>query len=341
MEVSMTRQATELAQRLAESADSVCRYYLPNGCRKGRYWLVGDTQGSKGQSLYVRLAGEGCGRWTDAATGERGDLLDLIRLNQGHLHFRDTLVEARRFLNEPQPASVNGTGGGGAYHQDNPEAAQRLWRYCKPIAGSLAERYLRHRGIIGPLPAKSLRFQPRLFYRADDEAPVETWPAMVAAVTDIKGEITGAHRTWLARDGLCKAPIENPRKALGCLYGHAVRFGVADPVMAAGEGLETVLSVRAVMPALSCMAALSAAHLAVLHFPDETRRLYILADNDEAGRHAAETLSARAASAGIETHTLMPQADDFNTDLAAQGRHALAAWLAPQLVMEDAARFLR
>jgi hypothetical protein len=111
--------------------------------------------------------------------------------------------------------------------------------------------------------------------------------------------------------------------------------------MAAGEGLETVLSVRAVMPALSCMAALSAAHLAVLHLPDEARRLYILADNDDAGRHAAETLSARAVAAGIETHTLMPQADDFNTDLAAHRHLALAAWLAPQLVREDAARFLR
>ncbi|MGA9765731.1 MAG: DNA primase, partial [Rhodomicrobium sp.] len=170
----MKRQATELAQRLAGSAEAVCRYYLPNGRRQGRYWLVGDVQGSKGQSLYVRLAGEGCGRWTDAATAERGDLLDLIRLNQGHQRLRDTLVEARRFLNEPQPASMNGAGGGSGYHQDNPEAAQRLWRCCKPIAGTLAERYLRHRGITGPLPANSLRFHPRLFYRAYDEAPVET-----------------------------------------------------------------------------------------------------------------------------------------------------------------------
>ncbi len=336
----MKHQATELAQRLAGCAEAVCRYYLPNGRRQGRYWLVGDVQGSKGQSLYVRLAGEGCGRWTDAATAERGDLLDLIRLNQGHLRFRDTLVEARRFLNEPQPASVSEAGGGAGHHQDNPEAAQRLWRYCKPIAGSLAERYLRHRGITGPLSAKSLRFHPQLFYRAYDEAPVETWPALVAAVTDGNGEITGAHRTWLARDGLGKAPIESPRKTLGCLYGHAARFGAAGPAMAAGEGLETVLSVRAVMPGLACMAALSAAHLAVLHLPAETRRLYILADNDEAGRHAAETLSARAVAADIETRTLLPQEDDFNTDLAKQGRQALAAWIGPQLVTEDAERFL-
>ena len=70
-------------------------------------------------------------------------------------------------------------GGGAGHHQDNPEAAQRLWRYCKPIAGSLAERYLRHRGITGPLSAKSLRFHPQLFYRAYDEAPVEPGPRLL------------------------------------------------------------------------------------------------------------------------------------------------------------------
>ena len=136
----MKRQATELAQRLADSAEAVCRYYLPNGRRQGRYWLVGDVHGSKGQSLYVRLAGEGCGRWTDAATAERGDLLDLIRLNQGHLRLRDTLVEARRFLNEPQPAWMNGAGGAGGIIRTIPKprsvfgAAASLSRARLPIA---------------------------------------------------------------------------------------------------------------------------------------------------------------------------------------------------------------
>src|SRR3546814_2148735 len=66
-------------------AEDVCRHYLSNGSRAGRYWLVGDVQNSKGRSLYVRLdgplAGPGAvGKWADAATGEHGDLLDLIRL---------------------------------------------------------------------------------------------------------------------------------------------------------------------------------------------------------------------------------------------------------------------
>jgi hypothetical protein len=63
---------------------------------------------------------------------------------------------------------------------------------------------------------------------------------MIAAVTDLDGRITGAHRTWLDPHGfdrvrLGKAPIDTPRRAMGDLLGNAVRFGVVDDVLAAGE----------------------------------------------------------------------------------------------------------
>ena len=38
----MPRDASELAHRLAREAEAVCRHYLFNGRREGRYWLVGD-----------------------------------------------------------------------------------------------------------------------------------------------------------------------------------------------------------------------------------------------------------------------------------------------------------
>jgi hypothetical protein len=66
---------------------------------------------------------------------------------------------------------------------------------------------------------------------------------MIAAVTDLDGRSTGAHRTWLDPDGfdvrrLGKARVDTPRRAMGGLLGHAVRFGSADDVLAAGEGIE-------------------------------------------------------------------------------------------------------
>jgi hypothetical protein len=85
----------------------VCRHYLSNGRKQGHYWLVGDVQNTPGRSMFVRLSGplsgtRAAGKWTDAATGQHGDLLDVIALNMGITTLRDALAEARRFLNLPQ-----------------------------------------------------------------------------------------------------------------------------------------------------------------------------------------------------------------------------------------------
>jgi hypothetical protein len=87
---------------------------------------------------------------------------------------------------------------------------------------------------------------------------------MIATVTDLAGAITGAHRTWLAPDGFGKAPVDTPRQAIGGLLGHADRFGAAEDVLAVGEGIETMLSLRCALPAMPMAAALSANHLAAL-----------------------------------------------------------------------------
>ena len=163
---------------------------------------------------------------------------------------------------------------------------------------------------------------------------------MIAAVTDLDGKITGAHRTWLAPDGRGKAPIETPRRAMGHLLGNAVRFGVAGEVMAAGEGIETMLSLRCVLPTMPMAAALSAAHLAAILFPDSLRRLYIARDDDPAGDGAMATLLDRAMEAGIEAIALSPQLGDFNEDLRTLGVDALRAALRIQLAPQDVARFM-
>ena len=110
--------------------------------------------------------------------------------------------------------------------------------------------------------------------------------------------------------------------------------------MAAGEGIETMLSLRSVLPALPLAAALSANHLAALLLPPGLRRLYIVRDNDPAGRRAAETLTARAQAAGIEALVLAPTLGDFNDDLRQLGPDALAAALRVQLAPEDVAPVL-
>jgi hypothetical protein len=143
----MSSQAAELAHRLARDAEAVCRHYLSNGRREGRYWLVGDVANTPGRSLFVRLKGPdsgkgAAGKWTDAATAEHGDLLDLIASNRGLDRFRDVLDEARSFLSLPRrepppdrykrrPPAPTGS----------PESARRLFAMSKPISGTIAEVY--------------------------------------------------------------------------------------------------------------------------------------------------------------------------------------------------------
>ena len=111
---------------------------------------------------------------------------------------------------------------------------------------------------------------------------------------------------------------------MGHLLGNAVRLGspgdgVVRDVMAAGEGIETVLSVRGALPCLPLAAALSAGHLAALLFPPGLRRLYLVRDNDPAGHWAADKLMARAQAAGIEALVLAPTQGDWNDDLLELG----------------------
>ncbi len=342
----MPSTASDLARRLAANAEAVCRHYLSNGYRQGRYWLVGDTDNTPGRSLYVRLhgpeAGRGAaGKWTDSATGEHGDLLDLIAANRRIDATRDVLDEARRFLILPAPecASTHSPAPAGS-----PEAARRLFAASRPIVGSIAEAYLRERGITALRDCTALRFYPRCYYRQDGETAAgarEDWPAVVAAITGLDGMMTGAHRTWLDPSGRMKAPVATPRRAMGHLLGNAVRFGRAFDVMAAGEGIETMLSLRSVMPTLPMAAALSANHLAALLLPSTLRRLYIARDNDPAGQRAADTLTGRAHEGGIEALVLLPTLGDFNDDLRQLGSDALAAALRVQLVPEDVDRFWR
>ncbi|UWQ16665.1 toprim domain-containing protein [Jannaschia sp. M317] len=343
----MTSSAAELSCQLAKNAEAVCRYYLSNGRKRGHYWLVGDVQNTPGRSMFVRLSGpasgiRAAGKWTDAATGQHGDLLDVIRESRGLVDFKDVADEARRFLSLPLPDPPRQH----SPHSQPPaatgsqEAARRLFAMAVPIRGTPVETYLRGRGIGSADQMPSLRFHPACYYRPEGGGSVARLPAMLAAITDLEGRLTGTHRTWLRTDGSAKADIDTPRRAMGALLGNGVRFGAPSDVLVAGEGIETVLSVRLALPEMPALAALSSGHLAAIQFPAGLRRLYVLRDRDPAGAAARDRLEACATAAGIETLTLTPRLGDFNDDLRGYGLAALQARLRLHLQAEDTARFV-
>ena len=317
--------AAAIAAALAERAEEVCRRYLSHGRRQGRYWVAGDLDGARGRSLFVRLHGPGTpGKWTDAAVGSHGDLLDLIRHRTDAPTLRVALDHARAFLALPASPAASDPG---AY--DATEAARRLWRRCRPVDGTHAEAYLRARGLARcRFPA--LRFHPELRYR--EGSAVRRLPGLVAAVTGDDGAVQGVHRTWLDPRRPAKADVASPRKALGCIRGLAVRFGTPTGGVATllvGEGIETVLSLVTAVPEITAAAVLSAGSLGAFSAPPACRRVVIARDDDPEGERAAERLARRCARAGVAATVIVPEGGDFNDDITQLGAAVLAARLGP------------
>jgi hypothetical protein len=97
----MFGDASELAHRLGREAEAVCRHYLSNGKRQGRYWLIGDVHNSRGRSMFVRLhdTPKGpAGKWTDAATAQGTRLMGIYDSRVTHGQSRVLLVWTRLIM---------------------------------------------------------------------------------------------------------------------------------------------------------------------------------------------------------------------------------------------------
>jgi hypothetical protein len=385
---------TDVVDRLALNAEAVCRHYLSRGRRQGGYWRVGDLANTPGCSLFVRLqsgARGPAGKWTDAATGQHGDLLDIIRASCALRSFPETIAEACAFLSLPlnwrnataapagprqsSPPSLSSSSGAAfsdapsyivSTQVDSINAARRLVMASTPIDGTLAETYLRRRGIMALDGLIALRFHQTGLYRdeaadqasgaATDVSPMEEGssqfraarcgPALIVSITDAEGWVTGVQRTWLDREALMlgaplnarlgKADLPDPRRSLGLIAGGAARFAALrarddTEALLLGEGIETVLSLRAVLPPVPMAATLSAAQLAAFVCPAGLHHLLIAQDNDPVGRAAAAALASRATEAGLMAVVLAPRRSDFNDDLRGDGAAGLTAHVRTQL----------
>jgi putative DNA primase/helicase len=187
------------------------------------------------------------------------------------------------------------------------EAALAIWRSTTPARGTLVETYLLSRGLHLPSPSPTLRFHPSLKHPSGG-----TWPAMVALVTrGSDGTPLAIHRTFLARDGGGKAPVDPQKMMLGPCRGGAVRFGDPTDLLMVGEGIETCL---AAMQATGnpTWAALSTSGIRSLDLP-KVRNVIVLADGDDAGEAAARDCAWRWKREGRGVRIARPpRGTDFN-----------------------------
>lgn len=196
--------------------------------------------------------------------------------------------------------------------------AKQVWTEAQPIAGTLAETYLRGRGITCDLP-QVLRFHGECWHGPT----AKRYPALIAAVQG--ANLPAVHRTYLRADGSGKADIDPAKLMLGAVAGGAVRLTEGPGPLVVAEGIETGLSLASGLlrtPA-TVWAALSTSGIRGLRLPDHPGRLTIAPDGDTAGREAANALAARAHALGWQV-SLLPAPDgcDWNDILTMKGEAA-------------------
>lgn len=222
------------------------------------------------------------GGWVCAVCRDGGDVIKLVMKHQ-YLDFRaavewlggtravDPAVAEKR---EKERAAKQAKRDADAeyYRQSTRKRMYVVWNNALPIAGTLAEAYLRHRGINPPsFDGVRLRFIADMpFFDGEEEGEdgrkyprvIYTGPAMVAPITDNAGVFRGCQFTWIdlsQRNG--KAVILHPdtgesvsdkgRKSRGSTKAaHIDLLGPRNPEqIISGEGSENPLSVWYAMSA--------------------------------------------------------------------------------------------
>lgn len=270
-------------------------------------------------SLAVVITGPKRGSFFDWERGEGGDALELVRQVNGG-SFSDAMSWANDWLGlapGQRPIAVPTTPS-----QERPERtdtdridrALAIWADTVPLVGTLAEAYLKARGITLEDDIADLRFHPKCPAGVD-----EGLPAMVALMRNIEtNEPTAIHRTYLRDDGLGKAPTG--KRVLGIASGAVIKLDDdAEVSMGLGlaEGIENALSLwssgwRPVWAAGSAGA--------IKTFPVlngiETLTIFSDADDGGVGLEAARSCATRWSDAGRTATIHKPPAGTDWNDIA-------------------------
>jgi hypothetical protein len=190
--------------------------------------------------------------------------------------------------------------------QEKTKRALNIWNEGSPVNGTLAEEYLKRRGLELPDDDHALRFfSPCPF--ADT-----TYPAMVALFRCVTtDEPKAIHRIALGPGGILIA-----KRMLGRVGGCAIKIDASEHIeqgLVIGEGVETCIAARrrGLKP---CWALGSAGAIRSFPLLGGIDCLTILVDNDEpdrngrrAGPDAAAECSARWIAAKREVRRIVPR----------------------------------
>lgn len=314
----------QIVALLSRDAEGLCRKLLPRGRREGDEWVEARrAQGGLGDSLRVHLRSPRAGVWAHFAAGARGDALDLVAYllfrgdkraaiswSRGYLGLDRSDPSAFKTALPQIPPRREGAQGVEAARAKKAAAAKAIFLGAQEkLAGTLADRYLRGRGIdlslLGRQPG-ALRFHPALDYWRPEASgryvSIGKFPALVAGIRGPNGEsVVAVHRTWLqalpdgrvvkaddpARPRVPEAKLSFGRYLGGCIpiwrgeSGKSLAHSPAGETVVVTEGIEDALTVALARPALRVLCAIAIANMAAVVLPQAIARLIVVADNDD------------------------------------------------------------
>ena len=270
-----------------------------------------------------------CGPFKRSVRGQRKPVLRVYRIEQGFAGFHCVRCDEKgsalnRNGSPPDPEKI-AAARAQAIERDRTLKAKRLslarwlWSKRQPIAGSIAESYLRSaRGYGGSIP-ETLGFLP-----ARGEHP----PAMIAAfglahevepgvIATADKAVSGVHLTRLLPDGSGKAvfddPDENAKIMIGLSVGSPIVLAPPNDLlgMAITEGIEDGLSVHEAT-GLGIWAAGSSARMPPLAaaLPAWIDCVTVVADDDRDGRRFAVQLAEKIHTRGLAARLIIPRATE-------------------------------
>ncbi len=294
-----------LRHLLPSQIEEICQHILPNGKKQGCYWKVGSINGEKGQSLSICLNESKAGLWKDFATGECGNILELIK-QVLHLDTKQAFEWLETQCGKPN-LNVKGPFINSKPKNSN-DFAIEVWNRGSEVQGTLGERYFQSRGILKPTPP-SIRFIDNLPHSPSKSE----LPALLCAIQNTSGEIQGIQRIYLSEDGTGKANVESAKMNLGNMKGNSIWLGEAAQTLGICEGMETGLSIREAGIGFPIWSVISALNMPVMQIPKEVRDVILFPDGDEVGESAALSTAERFFKEGkIVRIARPPKGKDFN-----------------------------
>lgn len=308
--------------------------------------------GSKG-GLAVQLSNEKGkrGMWFDHDAQVGGDPLKAIMVEKG-LDFRGALEYAADWLSIPRDEIAPRHERRAVASIERSAHASDAWRrkfieqiisQSRPVAGTLAETYLRNRGIdIDFRELRNLRFHPRLEYGKTSQF----FPALIAVVRDRKGTVLGIQRTFLSEDG-CKANLPNAKLSFAASKERRMRGGwvfLTTPEGATeehvAEGVESTLSLLTPSSGIAVVATLGTANMRIFEPHRNTTSVVLCGDLDgervdektgrtkrDGGKDAVEEAAERLIGSDLDltVRVAFPPVvgEDWNDLLKKSGREAV------------------